>query len=69
MKTDELVEKLTDVISRVDEPFITEKELSKKIKVSKVSLNAWRRDGRIPYYKLGRKMIRYRLSEVMNRIN
>tara|TARA_Y100000296_G_scaffold34172_1_gene39707 strand:+ start:454 stop:663 length:210 start_codon:yes stop_codon:yes gene_type:complete len=69
MKTDELVEKLTDVISRVDEPFITEKELSKKIKVSKVSLNAWRRDGKIPYYKLGRNVIRYRLSEVMNRIN
>ena len=53
----------------VNEPFITEKELSEKIGVSKVSLHSWRKKGKIPYYKLGQGLIRYKLSEVMKRIN
>jgi predicted DNA-binding transcriptional regulator AlpA len=69
MEKEEMVEKLTAIIGVVDEPFITEKELSEKIGVTKMSLWNWRKDGRIPYYKLGQGLIRYKLSEVMKRIN
>ena len=69
MKKEEIAEKLSEIMGIVNEPFITEKELSEKIGVSKVSLHNWRREGRIPYYKLGQGLIRYKLSEVMKRIN
>jgi len=69
MKKEEIAEKLSEIMGMVNEPFITEKELSEKIGVTKVSLHNWRREGRIPYYKLGQGLIRYKLSEVMKRIN
>ena len=69
MEKEEIAEKLSEIMGIVNEPFITEKELSEKIGVSKVSLHNWRRKGRIPYYKLGQGLIRYKLSEVMKRIN
>jgi len=69
MDKEEIAEKLSEIMGIVTEPFITERELSEKIGVSKVSLHHWRRDGRIPYYKLGPRCIRYKLSEVMKRIN
>tara|TARA_R110000744_G_scaffold29073_1_gene69719 strand:- start:17 stop:226 length:210 start_codon:yes stop_codon:yes gene_type:complete len=69
MEKEEIAEKLSEIMGIVNEPFITERELSQKIGVSKVSLHSWRRDGRIPYYKLGPRCIRYKLSEVMKRIN
>jgi predicted site-specific integrase-resolvase len=69
MKKEEIAEKLSEIMGIVNEPFITEKELSEKIGVTKVSLHNWRREGRIPYYKLGQGLIRYKLSEVMKRIN
>jgi len=69
MEKEEIAEKLSEIMGIINEPFITERELSEKIGVSKVSLHSWRRDGRIPYYKLGPRCIRYKLSEVMKRIN
>jgi len=69
MKKEEIAEKLSEIMGVVNEPFITEKELSEKIGVSKVSLHSWRKKGKIPYYKLGQGLIRYKLSEVMKRIN
>ena len=69
MKKEEIAEKLSEIMGIVNEPFITEKELSEKIGVSKVSLHTWRKEGKIPYYKLGKVLIRYKLSEVMKRIN
>jgi|TARA_R100001244_G_scaffold18907_1_gene19652 predicted site-specific integrase-resolvase len=69
MEKEEIAEKLSEIMGIVNEPFITEKELSEKIGVSKVSLHNWRKKGRIPYYKLGQGLIRYKLSEVMKRIN
>tara|TARA_R110000803_G_scaffold198152_1_gene261851 strand:- start:527 stop:745 length:219 start_codon:yes stop_codon:yes gene_type:complete len=65
----EIVEQLLEVLSEVNEPFITEKELSEKIGVTKVSLYNWRTKGKIPFYRLGKQLIRYKLSEVMKRIN
>ena len=69
MEKEKIVEKVVEILGVVDEAFITEKELSEKIGVSKMSLWNWRKDGRIPYYKLGQGLIRYKLSEVMKRIN
>ena len=69
MEKEEIAEKLSEIMGIVNEPFITEKELSEKIGVSKVSLHNWRKEKKIPYYKLGKGLIRYKLSEVMKRIN
>jgi len=69
MKTEELAKQVAEILGVANEPFITEKELSEKIGVTKVSLHNWRTKGKIPYYRLGEGLIRYKLSEVMTRIN
>ena len=43
---------------------ITEKELSKLLGISKVTLHKYRKEGRIPFSKVGRT-IRYDYKEVM----
>ena len=43
---------------------ITEKELSKRIGISKVTLHKYRKEGKIPFSKVGRT-IRYDYKEVM----
>ena len=43
---------------------ITEKELSKRIGISKVTLHKYRKQGKIPFSKVGR-VIRYDYKEVM----
>lgn len=45
------------------ESFYTDEELSKKLKVSRRSLQDYRTAGRIPYIKLGGKIL-YRASDI-----
>lgn len=45
------------------ESFYTDEELSKKLKLSRRSLQEYRNEGRIPYIKLGGKIL-YRSSDV-----
>ena len=46
---------------------ITEKELSKRLSISKVTLGKYRKEGKIPFSKVGRT-IRYDYKEVMETI-
>ena len=46
---------------------ITEKELSKRIGISKVTLHKYRKEGKIPFSQVGRT-IRYDYKEVMETI-
>ena len=46
---------------------ITEKELSERIGISKVTLHKYRKEGKIPFSKVGRT-IRYDYKEVMETI-
>ena len=43
---------------------ITEKELSERLKITKVTLHKYRRQGKIPFSQVGR-IIRYDYKEVM----
>lgn len=43
--------------------FYTDEELSKKLKISRRSLQDYRNEGRIPYVKLGGKIL-YRSSDI-----
>lgn len=45
------------------ESFYTDEELSKKLKLSRRSLQDYRNEGRIPYIKLGGKIL-YRSSDI-----
>ena len=45
------------------ESFYTDEELSKKLKISRRSLQDYRNEGRIPYIKLGGKIL-YRASDI-----
>lgn len=45
------------------ESFYTDEELSKKLKISRRSLQDYRNEGRIPYIKLGGKIL-YRSSDI-----
>ena len=51
------------IVSAVDN-FITEKELSKRVGISKVTLGKYRREGKIPFSKIGRT-IRYDYNQVI----
>ena len=46
-----------------DESFYTDEELSQRLKISRRSLQDYRNQGRIPYIKLGGKIL-YRSSDV-----
>lgn len=45
------------------ESYYTDEELSKKLKISRRSLQDYRTEGRIPYIKLGGKVL-YRASDI-----
>ncbi len=45
------------------ESFYTDEELSKKLKISRRCLQSYRNEGRIPYIKLGGKIL-YRSSDI-----
>ena len=45
--------------------YITEKELSERLKISKVTLHKYRKEGRIPFSKVGRT-IRYDYLKVID---
>jgi excisionase family DNA binding protein len=45
------------------ERYLTDKELSERLKVSRRALQDYRNEGRIPYYQLGGKIL-YRESEI-----
>lgn len=66
------LDKLSSALERVfssrkptlnEESFYTDEELSKKLKISRRSLQDYRNEGRIPYIKLGGKIL-YRSSDV-----
>lgn len=44
--------------------FVDSKEISQLTSISPRSLERLRSDGTIPFYKIGRRMVRYRLQEV-----
>ena len=46
---------------------ITEKELSKRLGISKVTLHKYRKQGKIPFFKVDRT-IRYDYKEVMEKL-
>ena len=67
-----LLDRLTSLMERLfagrmptlnGESFYTDEELSKKLKISRRSLQDYRNEGRIPYIKLGGKIL-YRSSDV-----
>jgi len=43
---------------------ITRKELAKEFKVSSSTIYNWTREKKIPYLKIGPRLVRYNLSEV-----
>ena len=43
---------------------VTEKTLIKQLNVSRQTLNKWRREGKIPYYRINGS-IRYNIDEVL----
>lgn len=47
------------------EDFITENEAVKLLQVSKVTLSKWRKDKKIPFYRLGTR-IRYKRQELID---
>ncbi len=50
------------------ESFYTDEELSKKLKISRRSLQDYRNEGRFPYIKLGGKIL-YRSSDIEKMLN
>ena len=61
---EDAVFKATCTEPNLDYNIITEKELSERIGISKVTLHKYRKEGKIPFSKVGRT-IRYDYKEVM----
>ena len=51
------------------ERFLTDKEVSEKLKVSRLTLQEYRTEGKIPYYQLGGGKILYRESDIEKMLN
>jgi len=43
---------------------VTTAELARYLKVTGRTLATWRKEGKIPYWKIGQRICRYNLSEV-----
>ena len=71
--TEELKELIENAVYKaingqaVNYEIITENELSKRIGISKVTLHKYRKEGKIPFSKIGRS-IRYDYKEVQKAI-
>ena len=61
---EDAVYKATCTQPNLEYNIITEKELSKRLGISKVTLHKYRKEGKIPFSKVGRT-IRYDYKEVM----
>ena len=61
---EDAVYKATCTQPNLEYNIITEKELSKRLGISKVTLHKYRRQGKIPFSQVGRT-IRYDYKEVM----
>jgi hypothetical protein len=48
-----------------NEELLTGEQLAKDIKVTELTIERWRREGRIPIIWIGHRTIRYRLSDVV----
>ena len=53
--------------NRISEPFLAADELAKALAVSVHTIRTWRKQEKIPFYKLGR-FLRFRLSEVLGQM-
>lgn len=50
--------------SNVDKDFLTITELSEYLGVKRSTVYAWVRDGQIPYYRVNKKLIRFKRDEI-----
>ena len=57
--------KATSTQANLEYKIITENELSERINISKITLHKFRKQGKIPYSKVGRT-IRYNYREVID---
>ena len=64
---EDAVYKATCTQPKLEYNIITDKELSKRLNITKVTLHKFRKDGKIPFFKVGRT-IRYDYKEVMETI-
>ena len=64
---EDAVYKATCTQPNLEYNIITEKELSKRLGISKVTLHKYRKEGKIPFSQVGRT-IRYDYKEVMETI-
>jgi hypothetical protein len=60
---DELAEYMTDKVKKPGDIYLDNADMIKLMKISKGTLNNWRKNGTIPYSKLGHKFY-YLLSDV-----
>jgi excisionase family DNA binding protein len=61
---DDAIYKATCTQPNLEYNIITEKELSKRLNITKVTLHKYRKQGKIPFSQIGRT-IRYDYKEVM----
>ena len=61
---EDAVFKANSTIPNLEYNLITENELAERIDISKVTLHKFRKEGKIPFSKVGRT-IRYNYSEVL----
>ena len=64
---EDAVFKATSTQPNLEYNIITEKELSKRLNITKVTLHKYRKQGKIPFSQVGRT-IRYDYKEVMETI-
>lgn len=60
-------ENANDTANGVDDELLTKRELAPKLKRSIRTCDAWMRQGKLPYYKLGKSVL-FRWSDVVKQL-
>ena len=61
------VKKINAAKEKNEQELITDDEMQRRLGVSRTTLYNWRKDGTIPYLRIGKKLF-YRWKEIINKL-
>ena len=61
------VKKINTAKEKNEQELITDDEMQRRLGVSRTTLYNWRKDGTIPYLRIGKKLF-YRWKEIINKL-
>jgi excisionase family DNA binding protein len=51
-----------------EDGLLTKRELAERLQISLRTCDSWMRNGRVPYFKIGPKTVRFRWNDVLEKL-